>query len=195
MLLSEWVDIRAGHPFRGPVPASEQGAVRVIQMRDVCPDPLAPVDWAQLVRTDLTGARHPGWLRAGDVLFSARGARNYAVCLPEPPGPTVSAQSFFVLRPRSSDLRADYLAWYINQPPSQCYLAAYAEGSDQPSIRRGVLEAMPLTVLPLEIQGRVVELARLASQERRCHEALIRNRQNELNALACALLAAPRERQ
>ena len=189
--LRAWVDIRAGHPFRGTVPACAQGEVRVIQMRDLDPDALAPVDWASLVRTELAGARHPDWLRAGDVLFAARGMRNYALCLPEPPTPTVGAQYFFVLRPRTPRLRPDYLAWHINQAFSQRYLAAHAEGTDQLSIRRGVLESMPLVVPSLEHQRRVVELAALAVQERLCHQALIRNRQQELEALAEALLATP----
>lgn len=180
-------DVRAGHPFRGSVPVHQGGNARVIQMRDVRAD--GAVDWQALVSTELAGARPPEWLCQGDLLFAARGSRNYALCLPQPPLPTVAAQHFFVLRSRSPELLPEYLAWHINQAPSQRYLQSNAEGTDQLSIRRGVLEALPLAVPSLAVQRQLVTLAALAGRERRCHEALIRNRQQQLDALAYALLA------
>ena len=81
--LKRLAEVRAGHPFRGSVPLVEGGNTQVIQMRDVSPD--GTVAWASLARTDIPTGKSPDWLRDGDILFVARGARYYAVCLRQVP--------------------------------------------------------------------------------------------------------------
>lgn len=187
--LRDLVDVRAGHPFRGRVPEARDGNARVIQMRDVAPD--GRVAWSALVRTRVAAHRKthvPDWLQAGDVLFAARGQRNYAICLAEVPARTVCAQYFFVLRAKTERLLPPFLAWHINRSPSQHYLSANAEGSDQRSIRRGVLESLPVVVPDLGRQRLLVALAEAALRERQLSEALAHNRERELDALAHQLL-------
>lgn len=186
--LKDLAEVRAGHPFRGSVPPVENGNARVIQMRDISPE--GRVAWATLTRTRLTSThKTPDWLRDGDVLFAARGGRNYAICLSEVPAHTVCSQYFFVLRCRTPAVLSDYLAWHINRAPSQRYLMSNAEGSDQLSIRRAVLEHMPIAVPERARQQLLVALADTAARERRQLEALILNRETELDALAQRLLA------
>ena len=110
-VLKNLAEIRAGHPFRGSVPAVDGGDATVVQMRDVAAD--GTVAWTALTRTSISGARPPDWLCDGDVLFAARGARNYAVCLSDVPLRTVCAPHFFVLRLRAGGARVlpAYLAW------------------------------------------------------------------------------------
>lgn len=184
-ILKTLVDVQAGHPFRGSVPVIEDGNAYALQMRDLAPN--GEVAWDNLVRTQVSEAKAVQWLEPGDVLFVARGARNYAVCLREVPRPTVCAPHFFLLRIKSTKVLPEFLAWQINRAPAQRYLASNAEGSDQPSIRRAVLEALPLAVPPLHRQHAIVDLAAAAVQEERQLQALIRNRQQQLDALALAL--------
>lgn len=185
--LRNLVDVQAGHSFRGSVPLVEAGNAYALQMRDL--SPAGEVGWDGLVRTEVDTAKPIQWLEPGDVVFVARGARNYAVCLREIPKPTVCSPNFFLLRIKSPDLLPDFLAWQINRAPAQRYLASNAEGSDQLSIRRPVLEAMPLAIPPLRQQQLIVSLAEAATAEERKLQALIRNRQQQLDALALALLS------
>ena len=83
----------------------------------------------------------------------------------------------------------EFLAWHINRSPSQRYLASNAEGTDQLSIRRAVLEAMPIAVPALQKQRLLVQLAETVQQERMRLEALIKNREQQLDGLAQRLLA------
>lgn len=192
--LRDLADVRAGHPFRGRVPVITNGNAQVIQMRDVAPD--GSVAWGALVSTRVTphkNARLPDWLQDGDVLFVARGARNYALCLTTVPARTVCAQHFFVIRMRTDRLLPEFLAWTINRAPGQHYLGRLAEGSDQHSIRRAVLEDMPVPVPDLPRQRQLVDLTDAVTRERRAFEALSRTRERELDALAHGLLQpAPR---
>lgn len=184
--LSTLADVQAGHPFRGSVPAVEGGNAYALQMRDVTP--AGGIGWGGLVRTQIdVRNKPPQWLQPGDIVFVARGARNYAVCVHEVPVPAVCSQYFFLLRIKSPGLLPDFLAWQINRPPAQRYLASNAEGSDQLSIRRGVLEALPVAVPPIAQQRTIVALAEAAQQESEQLQALVRNRQQQLDALATEL--------
>jgi len=192
--LRDLAEVRAGHPFRGSVPVVNDGNAQVIQMRDIAHD--GSVSWGALARTRIAPHntfRGPDWLQDGDVLFAARGGRNYAVCLSRVPPATVCAQYFFVLRLCTRRLMPRFLAWYINRAPSQRYLTRLAEGSDQLSIRRGVLEDLPVAVPDMPRQRQLVDLADAAARERHTFDALARNRERELDALAHRLLqTAPR---
>lgn len=187
--LTAFAEVQAGHPFRGSVPEDPNGNTYALQMRDVSPE--GGVAWAGLVRTSLDGRKSPVWLQPGDVIFVARGMRNYAICLIDVPQPAVCSQYFFLLRVKSTGLLPEFLAWQINRAPAQRYLAKNAEGTDQLSIRRGVLEALPIVVPPLAQQHRIVALAKDASRERQVLTTLIRNREQQLDVLASDLHAAP----
>lgn len=187
VILRSLADVQAGHPFRGSVPFAENGNAYALQMRDLSPS--GEVAWNGLLRTEVDASKPVQWLEAGDVVFVARGARNYAVCLREIPKPTVCSPNFFLVRVKTPTLLPEFLAWQINRTPAQRYLASNAEGSDQLSIRRPVLEAMPLAVPPLSQQHLIIALAEEAVHEERQLQALIRNRQQQLDALAFALFS------
>lgn len=104
---------------------------------------------------------------------------------------SVCGPAFFHLRVKSGvAVDPAFLAWQINQPPFQRLLMQSAEGSGQLSIRRPVLEALPLAVLPLPQQHHIVALDHAARAERATLRRLIQNREQQLHALAEALSAA-----
>lgn len=183
-------DLRGGYPFRGSIEESADGDALAVQMKDV--DPELGVAWSGVARTILAGRKQPDWLKAGDVLFVSKGARFYAVCLDESPCPAVCSPHFFHLKVKSqAALLPAFLAWQINQPPFQRQLQQAAEGSSQLSIRRPVLESLMLCIPSMADQRRIVALAELARQERRTLVRLIRNREQQLHALADSLFQPP----
>jgi hypothetical protein len=177
------VGLKSGHPFRGSIEESVGGEALAVQMKDVAPE--LGVHWAGVTRTSLAGRKHPEWLKAGDVLFVSKGARFYAVCIDEPPGPAVCSPHFYLLQVVShAPLLPAFLAWQINQPPFQRQLQQAAEGSSQLSIRRPVLESLTLSVPSLADQQRIVAVVELARRERRTLNLLIHNRERQLQSFA-----------
>lgn len=179
-------EARLGYPFRGAIKDTSGGEVAVVQIKNT--DPERGVDWEMLVKTTLPGRKQPDWLQAGDVLFIARGNRNVAVYVDEVPGQVVCAPQFYLLRMRNNAVLPEYLAWYINEFPAQCYFAQSAEGTLITSIRRGVLEALPVPIPSLERQQLIVKLAAAASREKLLTEQLIRNREQQLKLIARGLI-------
>jgi hypothetical protein len=182
--------ISAGYPFRGAVDALEPGHVAVVQMRNVEAD---DVDWASLARVNLPSKRQPDYLTAGDVIFTTRGRRNFALSLNEVPGPAVCSPHFFILRVFSpGTLLPEFLAWQINQRPAQEYLQQAATGSHILNITRSAIESLLVAIPPIELQRQVVDLAEAAQRERQILRALVDNRQRELDVLANQILTPER---
>jgi hypothetical protein len=185
--LDELADIRLGYPFRGGIPEVPDGAVRVVQTRDVSRDGLKAQD--QWLITQLEGRKQPDWLLDQDVLFAARGTNTYAAVVTTPPPQTVCSPHLYVIRIRSPRrILPAFLAWQLNQPPAQRYLRQSAEGSHQLSIRRAVLSEIPIRIPTLEQQRTIIRLERAALAERDALQALIKNRETELAMLAERLL-------
>lgn len=186
MSLGELALIRAGHPFRGAVGAVDGGPVAVAQMKDIVPG--MGVDWSSTVRTELVGRKEPDWLRQGDLLFVSRGNRYFAVCVHQLPGPAVCGPHLFHLTVKAPDLLMPaFLAWVVGQGPVQRQLQQAASGSLQLSVTRQALEALDIPVPPVATQRVVADLATAAARERAVLTALIQNRDQQLEALACAL--------
>ena len=186
--LGDVAQVTAGHPIRSAVRDVPGGDVAVVQIKNMKAE--TGVDWPAVARMVLEGRREPDLLKAGDILFSARGNRNVAVCLDQSPPRAVCSPHFFLIRVKKGQpVLPDFIAWQINLPHSQRYPAQSATGSYITSIRRQVLEQLPLLLPSLERQRLLVRLAHAAQREKQLLEQLIENRQRELDLVAEQLLA------
>jgi hypothetical protein len=181
--LADVASIGAGYPFRGSIEDAPEGDVAVVQIRNV--NSGMGIDWASVSRTQLTGRRKPDWLGRGDILFSARGNRNVAALVEAVPGQAVCSPHFFLIRVKDvGKLLPAFVAWQINQEPIQRYLSASATGSYITSIRRQVLEDLPLVMPPLEKQKTIIAFNDAAVREEQLLLELIENRNRQMRALA-----------
>lgn len=185
--LIDVAEIAAGHALRSAVDDFPPGDMGVIQMRNV--DPELGVAWETVSRISLPPARRVDLLQGGDVIFSTRGVRTYAVALDSPPFQTVCSPHFFVIRPRGALLHPRFLAWQINQAPAQEYLQREATGSHILNIRREVIERLEIVIPSRGRQEAIVAFADAAAREKRLLASLIENRQQQMNALAAGLRA------
>lgn len=190
--LCDIADIRTGYPFRGRIAPDTDGDVHVVQVRDT--QTTGEVIHDGMIKTTLTGKKQPDWLRSGDVLFVAKGAKNFAALIERIPEQTVCSPHFFLIRvkPASKDkVTPEFICWQLNQLPAQRYFQTMAEGSMYLSIRRQVLEHTPITLLSLVKQHKLAAIHRCAVKEQKLLQQLINNRQQQLNAIAMSALNTP----
>ncbi|MCC8442084.1 restriction endonuclease subunit S [Xanthomonas cannabis] len=186
--LSELANTRMGYPFRGAIPEVADGSVRVIQTRDVTRTGLCAYN--ALVATEVEGRKEPDWLQDQDIVFIARGAHTFAALAQAPPPRTLCSPHIYVIRVKASHrLLPAFLAWQLNQAPAQRYLRQSAEGSNQLSIRRAVLDSTLIRLPPLQVQHAAIAIDQAAQAERATLHALIDNRTTELAIFAERLLA------
>ncbi|MCC5982624.1 MAG: restriction endonuclease subunit S [Oceanicaulis sp.] len=186
ILLRDLAQISAGHPVRGAVDRLANGAVALLQMRDIDSD--SGIIWEHALRVTPPGKRKPDYLLPGDVIFTSRGARNFAVAVTDVPGRAICAPNLFVLRvaPEGACL-PEYLAWFINQRPTQEYFLRSATGTNILNIRREVIENLAVSVPSFEKQKAIIEFDVAARLERQTLRGLIKNRELQMEALALSL--------
>jgi hypothetical protein len=187
--LGDIADIRSGHPFRGSIEPDVNGDVHVVQVRNT--KATGEIVQDEVITTTLTSKKQPDWLKTGDILFVAKGAKHYSALVEDLPKQTVCSPHFFLVRIKPA-LKAlvtpEFICWQLNQLPAQRYFQTTAEGSLYLSVRRQTLEYVPITMLPIEKQRQLTAMHRCAVKERKVLQQLIDNRQQQLEAIAISEL-------
>lgn len=175
--------ISAGYPFRGKIPEVTNSGMHVVQMKDI--DAEYSVHWNTVIETKFTGRLSTNWLRSGDILFAARGQRNYAVLIDAEikERHAVAAPQFFVIRLNQPHIIPEYLSWFLNQSIAQRYFLSNAEGSTTPSIRRQVLETTPIILPSLKQQNTIIELAKIIGKEKQLAAKIVVNGEQLMQTL------------
>lgn len=105
-------------------------------------------------------------LKNGDVLFAAKGTKNFAAVFENHNEPSVASTSFFVIRPTDNKVLPQFLAWFLNNPTTQTLLKAQAIGTSIPSISKQVLENLEIPVPDIKTQKAIVEISKLRNREK-----------------------------
>lgn len=108
-------------------------------------------------------------LRHGDVLFAAKGTKNFAVWYEGKNKPAVASTSFFVIRLADSfrnKVLPEFLVWIINLPVSQKFLKGKAIGTSIVSISKSVLEELEISIPDLHTQKAILKISQLHNTEK-----------------------------
>lgn len=104
-------------------------------------------------------------LKGGEILFSAKGWKNFAAVYRTEYPAAVASTSFLVFSIETENIIPDYIAMILNSPQSQEAFKGISKGTSIPSITKRLLEEFQISVLPVEIQEKLVALSRLKVQE------------------------------
>jgi hypothetical protein len=161
--LADIADVRTGFPFRKAVQAVPNGALAVVQMKDI--DESAGLNLDACVRIEDDPKRYEQHLlKMGDVLLQSKGNKFPAGALDKPVH-GIAALGLMIIRPRM--VTPDYLQWVLNQPRTRAALRAVARGTYVPFLSRVDVEDLMVPLPAIETQRRIVEIARLRRQEHR----------------------------
>lgn len=105
-------------------------------------------------------------LKDGDVLFAAKGTKNFATVFENHNEPSVASTSFFVLRTSYNKILPQYLAWFLNNQATQALLKTQAIGTAIPSISKQVLENLEISVPDIERQEAILHITKLRNKEK-----------------------------
>lgn len=108
-------------------------------------------------------------LKHGDVLFAAKGTKNFAAWYESKNQPSVASTSFFVIRVQenfSNKILPEFLVWSINHPTAQKFLKANAIGTSIVSISKTVLEDLEISIPDLETQKSILQITTLRNAEK-----------------------------
>jgi len=184
MRLSKIANIQSGYISRGKIEPREDGTYFLLQARDVDADRLT-YQADNLIRFIPVMSRKDWTLRTGDVLFMARGTRNYSVLINKIPERALAAACFFIVRVSSDQVLPYYLCWYLNRATVEHYLGRHSgRGVHMPVVRRSVLESIDIPIPSLTIQNKIAKIDLLMRKELELIDKLAEKRK-ELITAAC----------
>ncbi|MGR3303249.1 MAG: restriction endonuclease subunit S [Candidatus Scalindua sp.] len=163
--IKDIADIQLGYQFRKKIEPERDGTHQVIQIRDF--DENQYLNQEGLCRVTIDQLSEKYLVHKNDILFLARGHRNYAIHVMDSMEGTIAASHFFILKIKSKNVIPAYLAWFINQAPAQGYLHNLARrGSHMPIIPKSVFKNIKVHIPDIETQKKIVKLNTLIDKER-----------------------------
>lgn len=159
-LLSELATIQLGYQSRTKLEKDTGSDYSVLMGKDISKDNELNLTKLMKVRKEAGIQRY--LLQQGDVLFMAKGAYNYAVCLDREIPSTVASNSFYIIRINSSGIEPCYLAWWLNQSAAAEYFTQNrSTGITISFITAEALRSTPVRVPELTTQKRIISMYEL----------------------------------
>lgn len=163
--IKDIADIQIGYQFRKKIEPERGGTLQVVQIRDF--DENQSLNQEGLCRITIDQLSEKYLVHKNDILFLARGHRNFAVPVIDSIEGTIAASHFFVLKMKTEKVIPEYLAWFINQAPAQGYLHNLARrGTHMPIIPKSVFENLKVQIPDIETQKKIVKLNTLIDKEK-----------------------------
>lgn len=129
-------------------------------------------------------------LRHGDVLFAAKGTKNFAAWYESLPTgqagknqPSVASTSFFVIRLQEnfrSKILSEFLVWLINHPAAQKFLKGKAIGTSIVSISKSVLEELEISIPDIQTQKAILKISQLHNTEKSLNQQIETLREKQI---------------
>lgn len=119
-------------------------------------------------------------LKVGDVLFAAKGTKNFATVFESHNEPAVASTSFFVVRLTDNKVLPHYLAWFLNNHATQTHLKGQAIGTSIPSISKQVLENLEIALPGIEAQKAILQITQLRKKEKSLKQKIEALRENQI---------------
>ena len=107
-------------------------------------------------------------LNDGDIIFAAKGSKNFAAKYENKNGPCVASSTFLVLKINDEfhdKISPDYLCWFLNHPKTQELIKMRARGSSMISISKAALQELEITIPAIEKQILIVKIHALQNTE------------------------------
>lgn len=186
--LKEIANISLGYPFRGKVEEIDSNletAIPVVQLRNCSID--NGIDYTSCAFVEIPNKANHHYLQDQDILFAARSSQNYAVLFEKEQSldyDYIASLNFFIIRLTTQDILPNFLVWQLNQTLCQQYFERNCEGTAAKSIRRPIMEELPIAIPDLATQHNIVKLAQVQNKEHQLLSQLIQNNEQIMTAIA-----------
>lgn len=153
--LSDIAEIRFGINAR----TQSHGGVACLQGKDF--DEFGEIDHAGLLYVSEDQCKDTDFLKPGDVLFAAKGSRNYAIMWRGEIPRAVASSTFFVIRNLHSDVFPEYLAWYLISAQTQRYLERNVKNGTVKTVSKKALENIGVQLPGRKTQDNIIKIYQL----------------------------------
>lgn len=100
-------------------------------------------------------------LQPNDILFAAKGSKNFAALYEDDNPAAVASTTFFIIRLNnkgSEKILPHFLVWFLNQSKTLKYLKNKATGTSISSISKSVLDDLEIPIPTVSTQQKILEI-------------------------------------
>lgn len=156
MKLIDIADILFGFNYqKEDIDGATQLTVPFLQAKDI-QDNLLNHDTVFKINAEKIDKRHV--LKNNDILFAAKGNRNFAFHYNGEFNEAVASSTFFIIRIKIPDLLPEYLSWYLNSKSAQTFFKENAQATFIPSISKSRFSELDVPIPGIEIQKNIIRL-------------------------------------
>jgi len=145
--------------------ATSEGNIKYIQVRDF--DSVGKKNTEIFEEINGISIKDRHFLKKGDVLFSAKGTKNFASEVDISMLPAVASTSMFIISVNDNIVLPEYLTWYLNQPKVISYLKRKAKGTSMPSISKKDLGELEIAIPRIKVQDTILKIEALRKKKRK----------------------------
>jgi restriction endonuclease S subunit len=157
--------LSSGYSFRGKITNQPDGDLKIIQMKDINYDYTTIQNTCTYINSDKIKDKYH--LNSGDILFTGKGANNFALVYKDIDEiPTIASSALFVIKVDKSKANPNFIAWYINQSPVQNYLKTNEAGTYVTNVNKKTVLNIPILLPNLEMQNKISLIASLHLREK-----------------------------
>lgn len=184
--LGSLVGIRTGYLSRTRVEECPGGEYRLIQLGDF-DSTRTRLNKQELVHFKPGDMRTDQTIRPDEVLFLAKGVKNFAYHPGPLPAPTLAASYFYVLTP-SAEILPEYLSWFLNHPQAlRIFDRIAGVGARMPVVKKSDLANIHIPLPAIRDQERILDLYTLMRHEADLLDQLKQERKTFVDALTIAI--------
>jgi restriction endonuclease S subunit len=156
--LSDIAEVFTGHTLREKVQHDPDGECAVIQLKDLSFTPNICIKNPPFRISSQHGIPKNQLLKRGDILILSKGYANKALLYEGQFAPAVAVSAFTIIRLHSSDIKPEFLNWYINSTAAQEYFSMHRAGTTTLNLSKKAIDELPVPVPPLAKQEIMMKL-------------------------------------
>lgn len=164
-ILRDIATVTIGATFRERIEPNPNGNVKIIQMKDLGYDNV--VNTTGMTRINTKDPKPYQLVHKYDLIFRSRGNSCTAAIMNEEIANTIVSAPLFKITASRQHVIPGYLQWWINNPSSQSYFHAHAEGSLLKMVNKTVLYNLEVALPPLDWQKDIHDYFLLYQEEQR----------------------------
>jgi len=189
--LAELASTRVGITLRASLDVAGDGALRVVQGKDLGDD--GRLDWDRITPSNSLTLRAEQRLRIGDILIQSRGVTFRVALIDKECGDMVAASPLYVIRILTENLESAFLAYLLRDTVMQSKLRHNATGSHVPQIPRAAFDRLKIPIPPIPIQRSIVGASDALQQEQAIQAKLSDLRMSLIRTAAFGVTVASEE--
>lgn len=122
------------------------------------------------------------FLVEGDVLYAAKGRKNFAYKISSVKDRCVASTSFFIISVEDDQVLPDFITWFLNQKHVNKMITSMARGSAIRSIPKEVLANLSIPIANRKKQEIIIKLENLKQYKSNAYKRLIELNEVKINA-------------